>query len=94
MRYGYPEMHYGGFMIIPAILFTVILVIVIYLLIRMLKQGRLHGHSFTAANLAGNSEVTDSTSKALEILNIRYANGEVTDEEYTTKKEHILKQII
>jgi len=90
MRYGGPgpEMHYGGFMMIPAILFTIILIIVLaYLIVKIFKQGHLHGHSFTQ----GNSQVADNTSKALEILNMRYANSEITDDEYATKKEQLLK---
>jgi len=90
MRYGpgYSGMNFGIFIIIPAILFTIILIIaLIYLLIRILKYGHLNGHCFSTANLG----LTDSTSKALEILNIRYANGEITDEEHTIKKEQILK---
>ena len=92
MRNGGPGtgtgMHNGGFMMIPAILITIILAIVlIYLIVRIVKGAHLHGHPFKVANL----EVTDNTSKALEILNIRYANGEIADEEYTTKKEQLLK---
>ena len=93
MRYahGYPGMNPSGFMMIPAILFTIILIIVlVYLVVRIIKQGHVHGHSFTKASLG----VVDNTSKALEILNVRYANGEITDEEYVSKKEQLLKQVV
>ena len=94
MDYGhgrYPGMNPSGFMMIPAILFTIILtIILVYLIVRIIKQGHVQGHFFTKASLG----VADSTSKALEILNVRFANGEITDEEYVTKKEHLLKQIV
>lgn len=33
----------------------------------------------------------DAKSEAIEILNRRYANGEIDDEEYKRKKEEILR---
>ena len=90
MGYGYPRMHYGGFMMIPSILCTLIFtILIIYFLVRIIKHGKFHGHDFHGTSFG----LTDSTTKALEVLNIRYASGEVSDEEYNTKKEQILKKI-
>lgn len=89
MRNGYPGMHYNGLMMIPTILGTLIFtVIIIYFLVRIIRHGKLHGHYFNERNFG----VTDSNTKAIEILNIRYANSEITDEEYNTKKEQMLKK--
>lgn len=39
---------------------------------------------------SGESKNKNSKNKALEILNTRYANGEISDEEYNKKKSIIL----
>jgi len=89
MRYGYTGMHYSGLMIIPSILCTIFFtILIIYLLVRIIKHGKFHSQYFNGTNFG----LTDSTTKALEILNIRYANSEITDEEYNTKKEQLLKK--
>lgn len=38
----------------------------------------------------GNIENKDSRNEALETLNKRYANGEVSEEEYIQKKKNLL----
>jgi putative membrane protein len=38
----------------------------------------------------GSNRNIDSKSESLEILNKRYANGEISEEEYTKKKKDIL----
>ena len=80
MRYAH--MGYGGgFMMIPMILLTIILIVaLVYIVTRLCKKGHINGFS------------EDTTSKALETLNNRYANGELTDEEYKNKKELLLKK--
>lgn len=82
IKMRYAHMGYGGgFMMIPMILLTIILIIaLVYIVTRLCKKGHINGSS------------EDTTSKALETLNNRYANGELTDEEYKNKKELLLKK--
>jgi len=85
---GYEGMHNCGYMMIPTILLSIILlIIIIYMVIKFVKHKNLYSQSLTKNNI----ELVDNTSKALEILNIKYANGEINDEDYTRKKEQILK---
>lgn len=89
MRYGYSGMHYSGLMIIPSILCTLFFtILIVYLLVKIIRNGKLHGQYFHGTNFG----MANSTAKTLEILNIRYVNSEITDEEYNTKKEQILKK--
>lgn len=77
MYYGFG--HMGGFgMIIPLILLAVI----IYAVVRLTQASRGNGN---------NSNVVTRTERneALEILNRRYAKGEISDEEYIQKKNII-----
>jgi len=70
--YGYGMMGFGwGFIMMIGILILIILAVVA--LIRFVQRSNL------------NSSI-NSGSKALEILNERYARGEISDEEYKTKK--------
>ncbi|GLC31978.1 SHOCT domain-containing protein [Clostridium omnivorum] len=90
---GMYGMHFGGFMIIPCIIITLILLVVlVYLFNKLIRKKDFHGNSVNAANVPS-VPTMDTTAKALEILNIRYANGEITDEEYNAKKETILHQV-
>jgi len=95
MRNGYPGMHYSnnGFMTIPSILcaifFTILFtILIICLIIMIVRHRKIHGHTFSERTFGLNN----ATTKALEILNIRYANSEITDEEYNAKKEQLLKK--
>ena len=70
--YGYGMMGFGwGFIMMIGILILIILAVVA--LIRFVQRS------------SPNSSI-NSGSKALEILNERYARGEISDEEYKTKK--------
>lgn len=90
---GMYGMHFGGFMIIPCIIITLILIVVlVYLFNKLIKKKDFRGNSTSTVNTPLLPTV-DTTAKALEILNIRYANGEITEEEYNKKKENILHQI-
>lgn len=90
---GMYGMHFGGFMIIPCIIITLILIVVlVYLFNKLIRKKDFHGNSTSTVNTPL-LPTTDTTAKALEILNIRYANGEITEEEYNKKKENILHQI-
>jgi putative membrane protein len=89
MRYGYPGAHYGGWMMFPSIMcMLVFTILIVYLLARFVRNGKRQGNYFNGTNFG----LTNSTTKALEILNVRYVNGEISDEEYNNKKEQILKK--
>jgi putative membrane protein len=94
MRFGHGYqgmngMHYGGFMIVPCIIITLILLIVlVYLFNKLIRKKDFHGNIANTTSLPPVTTV-DTTAKALEILNIRYANGEITEEEYNLKKQNL-----
>jgi Predicted membrane protein len=73
--YGYGMMGFGwGFIMMAGIL--IVFILGILALIRFIQR--------TGPNSSGNMRNT-----ALEILNERYARGEITDEEYKQKKAEI-----
>jgi putative membrane protein len=67
----------GGFMGFMMLFWLILIVAVIYLLFR--RTGGNFSHS------GGNSE-------ALEILKMRYAKGEITEEEYVSRKNILTKK--
>lgn len=73
--YGYGMMGYGWewLMMIGVVALTILGIVA---LVRYLQQSGKHNHQIT-----GNS--------ALNILNERYAKGEITEEEYKIKKTEI-----
>lgn len=74
MGYGYGPIGFGmmgGFGLIPLILIGVI----IYAVIKLSHNDNKH-----YSNRPSNND-------ALDILNQRYANGEISDEEYSRKKK-------
>ncbi|PTQ81421.1 putative membrane protein [Trichococcus patagoniensis] len=75
--YGYNMM--GGWGIFMMIILLVILIVIIVYVVMKLVQG---------GNNAGTT--SNGRDEALEILNQRYAKGELSDEEYQQKKK-ILK---
>ena len=101
MRYlqGHPRMGYSGggrgFMMIPmalmCLLFLIVFAYVVYKVVKHLqahKLGHVHGQSSKTQDATAS---VDITVKALEILNERFAKGEILEEEYKSKKELILK---
>ncbi len=85
---GYEGMYNCGYMMIPTILLSIILlIIIVYWVAKFVRHKNLYDQSFNKQKF----ELVDNTSKALEILNIKYANSEIDEEEYTHKKEQILK---
>ena len=79
MRYGFGWSAYGVLMMIPMI---VIFIAFIYLLVKIFNNSDRH----TSIRQPQNNSL-----KAIDILNERFANGEITEEEYKNKKEQILK---
>lgn len=74
--FGYGGLGGGGFfMMIPMIL---IFAVLLYLVFKAIDNRNTH---FTSNNT--------SSSKALNILNERYAKGEISEEEYISKKQKI-----
>ena len=75
--YGYDMM--GGCGIFMMIILVILIVIIVYAVMKLVQGGSNAG---TTSN---------SRDEALEILNQRYAKGELSDEEYQQKKK-ILKK--
>ena len=78
MMWGWPMMGFGGFGMIFGFIFFVLIVIGVILLIVWLV--RRTGYN-----------ITDKTStRSLEILNERYAKGELTKEQYENMKKELI----
>jgi uncharacterized membrane protein len=82
-------MHMQG-MMFACIIFLVLTAVVVYFLIRQsnLKNKQINKDKTLFVN-EENRQV--DTSKAIEMLNEKLVNGEITEEEYTRKKELITK---
>lgn len=76
--FGHPFFGFGGiFMIIPVLLFWALIIGGIAYVVRALgASGRV-------------AVSTQSRSKAIDILEERYAKGEIDTEEYQTKKREL-----
>lgn len=74
--YGYDMM--GGWGIFMMIILVILIVIIVYAVMKLVQGG------------SNNATSQNSRDEALEILNQRYAKGELSDEEYQQKKK-ILK---
>lgn len=102
MRYlqGHPRMGYSGggrgFMMIPmALMCLLVLIVFAYVVYKVVKHLQAHKFGYIHEQSTKAQETTtppiDTTMKALEILNERFAKGEILEEEYKSKKELILK---
>ena len=82
-------MHMQG-MVFACVIVLVLTAAVIYLVVRQnnLKNKQSINEKILLVN-EDNKQV--DTSKAVELLNEKLVNGEITEEEYTRKKELILK---
>ncbi len=78
-HFPYPMMGFGGGFVL-----WVIVALVICLVVYLIVRGTQHHASSHAET------IKDDQSVALKILNERYAKGEITDEEYKTKKMNLL----
>lgn len=86
--YGYGPGIGGGFgwmgiigMAVNVLIWIGIIVLVVYL-IRRLTGGQFHAHNVASAG--------NSSSSALNILNERFARGEITADEYKQMKQELL----
>lgn len=85
MRFGGGPIGFGSGYLFMALIMAAIAVLVILGIIALLRYIRVSGHAHRY-QMAGNG-----TGPALQILNARFAKGEITDEEYKAKKAELLK---
>lgn len=77
--YGYGMMGYGwGWIMMLGIL--IIVVLIIFALVRYLQH---------SGNISRNISSNNPSNRAIDILNERYARGEISDDEYKRKKAEI-----
>jgi putative membrane protein len=76
MGYG---VGYGGMFMV--LIPTVLVVIIVYAIYKLIGHSNNKGHY---NNIRGNS--------AMDILNERFARGEITEQEYNQKRDIILKE--
>lgn len=79
MRFGYSLMGFG----LPYLIMAAAAVLIILGIIALIRYIRATGY--------GHKIEISNANPALQILNERYAKGELTDEEYRVKKAEILK---
>ncbi|KZL92654.1 SHOCT domain-containing protein [Clostridium magnum] len=78
--YGFGGSYaYGGFNFFIMIPTLIILFLIAYFIYKAINSKNL------------NFTVDTTSSKAMSILNERFATGEINDEEYETKKNQLLK---
>ena len=83
--FAYPMMGFGGgwiLWVIGALLVALIIIVVVRMARHPVHSADCHTETFPAA------EQEEST--ALRILKERYAKGDITDEEFKTKKMNLL----
>ena len=90
-NFGGFEGHMGGFgggaMFFGGLIVLALLVIGVVLIVRLLKPKHF-GADHSYQNMGNSPQNLDS---AMRILNERYAQGEISDEEYATKKIELRK---
>lgn len=85
MHFGYGPMGFGGGLLIMCAIMAAIAILVILGIIALLRYIRMTGHSHRF-QMPG-----PGIGPALQILNERFAKGEITDEEYKAKKAELTK---
>lgn len=80
MRFGYGHMGFGGGYLLMALVMAAIAILVILGIIALVRYIRISGHSHRI-QMAGTV-----INPAIQILDERYAKGEISDEEYKAKK--------
>ncbi len=73
--------YFGGGMFFMMGLSLIIFIVIIYFIFKAIK-----GNSFNHFAAAHNTPFTQNNSSALNILNERFAKGEISEEEYTKMK--------
>ena len=89
MRYGVGSMGFGGGFLIMALVMAAVAVLVILGIIALVRSIRVSGHShrIPMPGMHGMPVI----NPAIQILNERFAKGEINDEEYKTKKAELMK---
>jgi putative membrane protein len=82
MRFGGGPMVAGGFLIM-AVIMAAVAVLVILAIIALLRYIRVSGHTHRIE--------IPGINPAVQILNERFAKGEITDDEYRAKKAELAK---
>lgn len=72
----------GSGMFIMGIFFLIVIAILVYLVVKHIKKD---------ANTSKNIINDGVNNEALNILNIKLANGEISEEDYLKRKEALLK---
>lgn len=77
----------GGAMFLGGLIVLALLVVGVILIVRLLKPR----HAGTNSTYQGVDNTLQNVDSAMRILNERYAKGEISDEEYATKKTELRK---
>ena len=86
MHYGYgqpPMMGYAGFGLLSFAFHVLVIVLIVWFIIALLRRRGPHGHRMW--------EMWESRS-ALQILNERFARGEINKEEYEDRKKVLMSK--
>ncbi|MDD2785756.1 MAG: SHOCT domain-containing protein [Patescibacteria group bacterium] len=87
MYYGYNPL-FGGFNWLGGLLMAFFWILIVVAIIAIVRSSRAHRFDYWHRMQDGDG----SSSKALDILDERYAKGEIGKEEYEAKKSDIAKK--
>lgn len=77
-------------MLIGGLLFLGLLILIIFLIVRLVLSGNRQGPG-NVHQYGGRESAPRSGSRAMEILDERYAHGEISDQEYIKMKNELKK---